>query len=256
MKYLAIDIGNTFVKFGLFKNEEPLEMTFGFPTVSLIAHENIEGELLPKLVTLGDLDGIAIASVVPKATDVLVKFLHGAHKQVKTRILTNTDIPIINSYYDPSQVGIDRLLSSLAAYHHWGRIEKKPVIVIGLGTATTIDCMNAEGEYLGGIITLGVEQSAKQLHQIAAQLPEIELVFPKHILGRSTVESIQSGILFGTVAMIEGLVVKLHEEVFPNQEIIVVATGGLSKLFENKTEYINHIASHLVLEGVAIVYNR
>jgi type III pantothenate kinase len=230
-------------------------MTFRFPTSSINTHEHIEDELLPKLSALGDLASILIASVVPKATDTLAKILQRSHKEAAIRILTNADIPIVNKYRDPSQVGIDRLLCSLAAYHRWGKEKKKPVIMIGLGTATTIDCINDEGEYLGGIIALGVESSAKHLSNITAQLPQIELNFPKQVLGQSTIESIQSGILYGAVAMIEGLVAKLHNEVYPDKEIIVVATGGLSKLFENKTQIINYIAPHLVLEGIAIVAN-
>ncbi len=255
MMFLAIDIGNTSAKFGLFKGDEPFEMTFSFPTASIITGDNFRTELLPKLQALGKLDSIIIASVVPKASEVLTKILEGSHQEAKIKFLKNSDIPIINKYDDPKRVGIDRLLSSLAAYQMFGKNLKKPIIVIGLGTATTIDCINADGEYLGGTITLGIESSAKHLHRIAAQLPDIELAFPKNILGRTTTQSIQSGIMNGAVVMIEGLVKKLQAENFPGKEIIVVATGGLSNLFENKTHVINHIAPHLVLEGIAIVAN-
>ena len=255
MMFLAIDIGNTSTKFGLFKDEEPFEMTFGFPTSSIISRKNFRTELLPKLEALGKLKSIIIASVVPKASAALTEILECSHEETKIRVLKNSDIPIVNKYDNPEEVGIDRLLSSLAAYKMFGKDAKKPVIVISFGTATTIDCINAEGDYLGGIITLGIEASAKHLHQIAAQLPEIELSFPKNILGRTTIESILSGIMNGAVAMIEGLVKKLQGENFSGKEIIVVATGGLANLFENKTPVINHIAPHLVLEGIAIANN-
>ena len=253
--FLAIDIGNSSTKFGLFKQDEPFEMTFGFPTASIISGENFRTELLPKLEALGNLNSIIIASVVPKASEALTEILRCSHEEATIRLLKNSDVPIINNYDNPEQVGIDRLLSSLAGYQMFGKDAKKPLIVVGLGTATTIDCINADGEYLGGIITLGIESCAKHLHQIAAQLPEIELSFPKNILGRTTIESIQSGIMNGAVAMIEGLVKRLKDENFRGKEIIVVATGGLSNLFENKTPIINHIAPHLVLEGIAIVAN-
>ena len=249
--FLAIDIGNTSTKFGLFKKEEPFEMTFRFPTAFIISGENFRAELLPKLEALGNLDSIIIASVVPKASGALREILECSHEEAKIIFLKNSDVSITNHYGNPEQVGIDRLLSSLAAYQMFGKDAKKPIIVIGLGTATTIDCINAEGEYLGGIITLGVESSAKHLHEVAAQLPEIELDFPKHILGKTTTESIQSGIMNGVVAMIEGLVQKLKKEVFENKEIIVVSSGGLSAVFEGQTSIINHIAPHLVLEGIA-----
>lgn len=250
--FLAIDIGNTSTKFGLFKEEEPFEMVFHFTTSSILSSEHIEDDLLPKLVALGDLSSIIIASVVPLGTDAIKNILLRSHKEAKITVLKNQDIPIVNTYKKPDQVGIDRLLSSLAAYSKWGKEVKKPTIVIGFGTATTIDCINSDGEYLGGIIALGIEASAKYLSQVAAQLPEIDLTFPNHILGQTTSESIQSGILYGSLSMIEGLIVELHDEVFSNQDVIVVATGGFSKLFENKTKVIDHITPNLVLEGIAI----
>jgi type III pantothenate kinase len=248
---LAVDIGNTGTKFGLFKKDEPFEMTFRFPTDQITGHEHIEDELLPKLAALGDLSSVLIASVVPNATDALIKILERSHKKAKITILKHTDIPIVNKYKNPNEVGIDRLLASYAAYSQWGKDSKKPVIVISFGTATTVDCISSNGEYLGGIIALGVESSAKHLSSITAQLPEIELVFPKHILGATTTQSIESGIMNGALAMIEGLVVKLKKEVFGNEEVIVIAAGGLSKLFEGKTDVIHHFASTLVLEGIA-----
>ncbi len=252
MMFLAVDIGNTGTKFGLFKKDEPFEMTFRFPTASITAHRNIKDDLLPKLSALGTLSFVAIASVVPEATQSLSAILQKAHPEAKITVLQNNEIPVVNKYQHPNEVGIDRLLASFAAYTKWGVVAEKPIIVISFGTATTIDCVNTHGEYIGGIIALGVESSAKHLSTIAAQLPKIELNFPEHVLGRSTIESMQSGILFGAVAMIEGLVAKLKQEVFPDQEIIVVATGGLSKLFEGRIPIIDHFAPHLVLEGIAI----
>jgi len=246
--FLAIDIGNTSTKFGLFKKEESFEMVFHFPTPAIIAAEHIEDDLLPKLTALGNLSAIAIASVVPQATNHLKKILLRSHPEAKICELKNSDIPIVNKYKNPEQVGIDRLLSSLAAY----KKAMKSVIVISLGTATTFDCVNELGEYLGGIITLGVQSSADYLSQITAQLPKIDPAFPASILGQTTTESIQSGIMFGALVMIEGLVAKLCDEVFQRKEIIVIATGGLAKLFENKTKMIDHIEPNLVLEGIAI----
>ncbi|MFI5264270.1 MAG: type III pantothenate kinase, partial [Candidatus Kapaibacterium sp.] len=252
MMFLAVDIGNTGTKFGLFKKDEPFAMTFRFPTSQITAHEHIEDELLPKLAALGDLSSILIASVVPKATDALTKIFQRSHNEAKLSIVGHEDIPFINKYKNPCEAGIDRLLASFAAYSKWGKDLKKPVIVISFGTATTFDCITAGGEYLGGAIALGVEASAKHLHEIAAQLPEVDLVFPKKILGTTTTESIQSGVMNGAVAMIEGLTEKLKREVFGKEEVIVVAAGGLANLFEGRTTVINHIAPHLVLEGIAI----
>jgi type III pantothenate kinase len=253
MMFLAIDIGNTSVSFGLFKKEEPFEMTFRFPTASILSGDHIEDELLPKLVALGDLDSILIASVVPKASDELVKILGKTHKEAAIKVLRNEDIPIINRYHNPSETGTDRLLASLAAHQLFGKISGKPIIVISLGTATTFDCTTETGEYLGGCIALGVGSGAKHLAEITAQLPEIELVFPVHVLGKSTSESIRSGIMFGAVAMIEGMIERLHSEVFPGKEILVVATGGLSNIFEGKVRGVHNVVPHLVLEGIALI---
>jgi type III pantothenate kinase len=253
MMFLAVDIGNTHTKFGLFKKEEPFEMVFHFPTSSILSGEHIEDELLPKLTALGDLSSITIASVVPKVTDRLKKNLQQTHTEATISVLTNNDIPLVNTYKDPEQVGIDRLLGSFAAYKKWAQAEKKPIIVIALGTATTFDCVNEQGEYLGGIITLGIQAGAEYLSQITAQLPKVDLLFPDRVLGRSTTESMQSGVMFGALAMIEGLAQKLQTEIFPDKEVIVAATGGLATLFENRTKIITYIAPHLVLEGIAML---
>jgi type III pantothenate kinase len=256
MMFLAVDIGNTGTKFGLFKQDEPFEMTFRFLTSAILNHEHIEDELLPKLSALGDLSSVAIASVVPKASEALIQILQKAHFEAAIKLLTNSDIPIVNKYRNPNEVGIDRLLASYAAYRQFGQSEKKPVIVISFGTATTFDCINPEGEYLGGIIALGVESSAAYLSSVAVQLPKIEIAFPESILGQSTVESIQSGIMNGSLAMVEGLISKLTTEIFQKQKPIVVAAGGLAKLFEGKTNIIDHFAPALVLEGIAILESK
>ena len=255
MTILALDIGNTSTHFGLFGSKGSLDATFTFPTAAIISGDRVNAELIQQLSSLGNLDSIFIASVVPEATKSLEQLLKRSHAETKVRTLKNQDVPLINRYQDPSKVGIDRLLVSLAAYTNWGRAEKKSTIVIDFGTATTFDCTNAGGEYLGGIIALGVASTANQLSRIAAQLPKIALEFPHHVLGSSTTESMQSGILFGALAMTEGLLTRIQEEVFPNQEIIVAATGGLAKLFEGRTSIINHFALNLVLEGIAITVN-
>ncbi len=126
------------------------------------------------------------------------------------------------------------------------------MIVIDLGTATTFNCVNTDGEYLGGIISLGVESSARHLSSIAAQLPTIRLEFPPQVLGTDTIQSMQSGILYGALASLEGLVSRLQEEVFAGQEIITVSTGGLSRLFSGKTTFINYVDPALVLRGILI----
>jgi type III pantothenate kinase len=124
--------------------------------------------------------------------------------------------------------------------------------VVDLGTATTYDCISSDGVFCGGAIAPGLELGAEALTQRAAQLPSIELTFPSSVIGRTTTESIQSGVLYGGLAQIEGLVERLRQFRFPDEEPIVIATGGLSRLIEGRTSVITRFDPMLVLEGIRI----
>ena len=155
-------------------------------------------------------------------------------------------------YPNPEELGTDRLLGALAAYKLWGENERRPCIVVDLGTATTFDCITSDGIFLGGAIAPGLELGAEALAERAVQLPTIELAFPSSIIGRTTIESIQSGILFGGLSQIEGLAGRLRQFAFPNGDPIIVATGGLSRLIEGRTSIVTHFHPDLVLEGIRI----
>ena len=152
-------------------------------------------------------------------------------------------------YSDPASVGADRLCNAVAAFQKYNQA----VIVIDFGTATTFDIVNNKAEYLGGIISPGVETTAWALYQRAAKLPKISLEFPKRVIGRSTDESMQSGILSGTVKMIDGLVEDIMKELKDDPQVI--ATGGLAKLIQPRTKYIKQFFPHLVLEGLYQIFN-
>lgn len=245
---LAVDIGNSRAHFGVFEDDR-LVRSFSQATSDL---SNAASAPVSELLELRNIEQIAIASVVPPAVPGAREHLHRLMPTAQLTVLANAEIPIINRYRHSEQVGIDRLLGSLAAYRLYSVAAKRPVIVIDLGTATTFDCVNAEGEYLGGIIALGIEASASHLSSIAAQLPKVDLQFPPRVLGRSTVESMQSGIMFGAVDAIEGLVRRLREEVFPTQPPIIVATGGLSSLLKSHTTIVDHYEPALVLRGIVL----
>ncbi len=247
---LAVDIGNSSITFGVFDGTELIE-TFAFTTGEIIFGVNAP-ELQRKLNTVQVITNVVIASVVPDATDNLRLVIATSLVSATITVIHNDDVPIINRYRHPEQVGTDRLLSALAGYHLYAKSKHKSLIVIDLGTATTFDCVNTDGEYLGGIISLGVESSARHLSSIAAQLPTITLEFPPQVLGTDTIQSMQSGILYGALASLEGLVSRLQEEVFAGQEIITVSTGGLSRLFSGKTTLINYVDPALVLRGILI----
>jgi type III pantothenate kinase len=246
---LAVDIGNTSTTLGFFEGAH-LTHVMHFPTLKELPA--LDESIVRKISLYRSVDRIVIASVVPRSIYHTSDALHAILPSAKIRIISHDDIQIVNKYKDPIEVGADRLLGSLAAYHRWGKAAKRPLIVIDFGTATVFDCIDKDGVYLGGAISLGVARSAQYLSSIAAQLPTVPLEFPSTVLGKTTKESMQSGILLGALYAAEGMVKHLREEVFPGQMPIVVATGGLSELMGAKASFVDHLEPSLVLEGIRI----
>jgi len=272
MGLLAVDIGNTSTTLGLFVNERSenerledersederssgesrLAKRFDIPTRTLTHRALTRETLNAPLTGVTPPDMIAIASVVPWASDELIVVLHEIFASATMLVVTSGSVPIEMGYPHSEELGTDRLLGALAAYKLWGERERRPCIVVDLGTATTYDCITSDGVFLGGAIAPGLELGADALTRRAAQLPAIELTFPTSIIGRTTVESIQSGILYGGLSQLEGFVRRLGAFAFPNEEPIVIATGGLSRLFEGRTNIVAHFDPDLVLEGIRI----
>ncbi len=252
MGLLAVDIGNTSTTLGLFDEDGKLAQRFDIPTRTL-THRALTRETLDApLAGVVAPDTVAIASVVPWASDELIVVLHEIFPSSTQLVITSTTIPMSIDYPNPEELGTDRLLGALAAWKLHGEREHRPCIVVDLGTATTYDAITADGTYLGGAIAPGLELGAEALAQRAAQLPAIELSFPASIIGRTTIESMQSGILFGGLAQLEGFVKRLGKTVFPNEEPIIFATGGLSRLFEGRTSIVSHFNPDLVLTGIRL----
>jgi type III pantothenate kinase len=252
MGLLAVDIGNTSTTLGLFDNEGRLAKRFDIPTRTL-THRALTRETLDAPLTgVTPPDTIALASVVPWASDELIVVLHEIFASATVLVITSGSVPIQMGYPHPEELGTDRLLGALAAYKLWGERERRPCIVVDLGTATTYDCITSDGVFLGGAIAPGLELGAEALTRRAAQLPAIELAFPTSIIGRTTIESIQSGILYGGLSQLEAFVKKLGTFAFPKEEPIVIATGGLARLFEGRTNIISHFDADLVLEGIRL----
>jgi type III pantothenate kinase len=246
---LAVDIGNTSTTLGFFEGAH-LVNVMHFPT---LREDAVLTDMVKnKLAIFRQVDKIAIASVVPKATYTTCDALQSIYRSAKSKVISHDDIPMPNRYRDPAEVGADRLLGSLAAYHRWGKENKRPLVIIDFGTATVFDCVDKDGTYLGGAIALGIERSAQHLSSIAAQLPNVTLEFPTHVLGRTTKDSMQSGILFGALHAAEGMVRQLREEVFAGEDPIIIGTGGLSELMGQKARFLEHIDPALVLEGIRI----
>jgi type III pantothenate kinase len=251
MMLLTIDIGNTHTVAGLFKNKELLQH---WRISSNLART--EDEVGPILIFLfekegfkiSEIQGVAISSVVPDLTPIYMLLAKRYFKVQPLIINYKTKLGLEIKYHEPSQVGADRLCNAVAGIEKYG----KPLIVLDFGTATTFDCIDRNGDYLGGIISPGIDTSIKSLHLKAAKLPLVEQNFPKDIIGRSTEESIQSGIMFGILFMLEALIREIKKQL--GDETKVVATGGLAKKIAKRSNSINFIDPYLSLDGIASIY--
>jgi type III pantothenate kinase len=199
----------------------------------------------------GNVTGIAICSSVPSMTTGLRQMAQRWFASVPCVVVgpgVKSGMAIL--YDDPREVGPDRIANAIGAFHLYGG----PSLVVDMGTATTFEAISAAGEYLGGAITPGVAISMEALFQHAAALRRVELVEPRSVIGRSTAESIQSGVIYGFAAQVDGLVRRIKGEL--SAEATVVATGGLSELIAPYSETVDHVEPWLTLEGLRVVYER
>lgn len=250
---LAVDVGNTNTVLGVFDGEK------------LAGHwrlETIPGRtgdeyavLLRSLLSLGDLDVKAldagiISCVVPT---VLEPIERAAETYLRFRPLVvgpgiKTGMPVLTD--NPREVGADRIVNAVAAYDRFA----SAVVVVDFGTATTFDCVSARGEYLGGVIAPGLQISADALYEHAAKLPRVEIVRPPKVVGKNTVASIQSGLYFGYVGLVDGIVSRLRKEL--GGDVPVIATGGLASVMAREADTINAADPLLTLRGLRILFDR
>ena len=248
---LAIDIGNTNLTIGLYKSQ-----TLAWHWRLATDHARMPDEYGLQLLGLlthakhrpTDLTGIAIASVVPNLTGRVTQACQEYLKTTPLVVDAGVKTGIRIRYEDPKAVGADRVCDAAAVMHLFGG----PACVVDFGTATTFNAVTAEGDYLGGAITAGVNLAAEALFQRAAKLPRIDLQRPPSVIGRNTVHAMQSGLLFGYVSMVEGMVERFRAELGPKMK--VVATGGLAEIVAKETDVINHIAPWLTLDGLRIIW--
>jgi type III pantothenate kinase len=252
---LAIDSGNTNIVFAVFDDEGA---TRGEWRSSSQADRTADEfrvwlEQLMKSANLSpaDITASIIATVVP-ATLFNLKSLCRKYFDCDPLIVGEDGVDLgLKILIDrPDDVGADRLVNAIAAHQKYGG----PLIVVDFGTATTFDVIDADGNYVGGVITPGVNLSLEALHMAAAQLPRVGIQRTERVIGKSTVEAMQSGIYWGYVSMIEGLVRRLSEE--HGAEMEVIATGGLAKLFTGATDCINHSDPDLILRGLLALYRQ
>ncbi|CDM64098.1 type III pantothenate kinase [Pyrinomonas methylaliphatogenes] len=250
---LVIDVGNTNTSLGVYDGER------------LIAHWRLTtarartvdeyGVHARNLFELAGLDfqaitAVAIASVVPPLNYVLKRMaeVYFHHTPLFVDHTTETGMPIL---YEPaSDVGADRIVDSVAAIHKYGA----PCIVVDFGTATTFDAVDRHGRYLGGVITPGITISADALFERAARLPRVEIRRPRTVIGSSTVEAMQSGLYYGYVGLVDGILRRMLNEL--GGETRVIATGGLAQLIATGSELIEAVDETLTLEGLRLVYER
>jgi type III pantothenate kinase len=164
----------------------------------------------------------------------------------------DTGLPIL--YKNPDEVGADRLLNGVAAYRLYGQDRQSPMVVVDFGTATTFDAISAKGEYLGGVITPGLQISADALFQRAARLPRVDLRKPCEVIGKTTVGAIESGLYYGYAALVEGLVQRMVRELGPTT--VCIATGGLASIIAPEVDAIELVDPDLTLQGLRMVWER
>jgi type III pantothenate kinase len=248
---LTIDIGNTNLTLGVFNGNalnghwrlatvhERMPDEYGLQFLGLLSHAGHKPEALT---------GICMASVVPPLTGVVEQacrmYLGKEPLVVDTGVKTGVRI----RYEDPRAVGADRIVDAAAVQRLYGG----PACVVDFGTATTFDAISAEGDYLGGAIAPGINIAAEALFLRTAKLPRVDLQRPPTAIGRNTVHAMQSGLLFGYVALVEGMVKRFRLELGPNMKVI--ATGGLADIVSKETNVFDVIAPWLTLEGLRIVW--
>ena len=248
---LAIDIGNTDITVGVFEGEE-LRATWHVATgihrmadeyaallLNLLHHQNLK---------IADIKEITLCSVVPPLIstfeELFQRYFHLSPLVVGAGVKTGVRIRMDN----PREVGADRIVNAAAAHHLYGG----PVIITDLGTATTFDTVSKEGDYLGGVIAPGIDTAAEALFMRAAMLPRVELARPERIIGTNTTSAMQSGLIFGYVGLVEGIVARIQREL--KEKAKVVATGGYAELIAKETDAIDIVNPDITLIGLRLIH--
>ena len=255
---LLVDVGNTNIVLGVHNGQEYIaswrissdgNKTSDEYSIQVMQLFNVS-EIDPK-----EIKGVIVSSVVPNIMHSLENMLRKCfcHEPIIVGPGIKTGINI--KYDNPKEVGADRIVNAVAAHE----IYKKSAIIIDFGTATTLCALRKNGDYLGGCICPGIRISADALFERAAKLPRVELEVPKTIICKSTVTSMQAGILFGYIGQVEYIVKKMKEEIKNSknkEEPLVIATGGLANLIAKQTDFIDIVDSDLTLEGLKILYEK
>ncbi len=251
---LVIDVGNTNITFGLYR-ENKLISTFRI--VSALQRTSDEyGMVISDLierqgVNIEEIKGIVIASVVPNTMHSLVNAIKRYLKQTPLIIGPGTKTGIKIDTPNPREIGADRIVDAVAAYEIYGG----PVLVIDFGTATTYDLVTEDGRFTAGITAPGIRISAKALWEDTAKLPEVEILKPKSILAQDTISSMQAGLVYGQIGQTEYIIQCVKKETGYDQ-LKVIATGGLGRIIASETDLIDKYDITLTLKGLRLIYLR
>ena len=248
---LAIDIGNTNLTLGVYQGEklgprwrlatvyDRMPDEYGLQFLGLLTHSGL---------ALEDLSAACLASVVPPVTGKVVEACRVYLRQEPLVVDAGVKTGVRIRYEDPRAIGADRIVDAAAVQKLYGG----PACVVDFGTATTFDAISAEGDYLGGAIAPGISIAAEALFLRTAKLPRVDLQRPPFAVGRNTVHAMQSGLLFGYVSLVEGMVARFRAELGPHMKVI--ATGGLAEIIAKETDVLEIIAPWLTLDGLRIIW--
>ena len=250
---LAVDVGNTNLTLGVYRDRELIE-TWRLKTD---ASQTIDGWgvlfrnlFLLSQIEISEIDGIIISSVVPQL-DSSLEQMAGRYFDTQPLFVTSEiDTGLILKTDNPSEVGADRIVNSVAAFERFGG----PCIAVDFGTAVTFDAISEKGEYLGGLIGAGIGITSDALFRKTARLPRIDVREPAKVIGANTVAMLQAGLYYGTLAMMDGILERMLEVLGPHTT--VVATGGEARVICPASRYVKEVDEHLTLEGLRLVWER
>lgn len=251
----AVDIGNTNVVIGVFEGGV-IRSNFRVQSNTMRTTDEYASTLMRLMesegIKISDISGVIIASVVPRLiytfSKLSRKYLNIDPLVIAPGIKTGISIKMEN----PKEVGADRIVNAVAAKHFVGY----PAIVVDFGTATTFDVVDAKGDYIGGVICPGIKLSSQILHSNTAKLPEVEIEKVDSVIGKNTIHSIQSGIYYGYLAMVDGIIKRIIEEEFEGVDVHVLSTGGLGSVFTGESAYISRYEPNLTLNGLKLIYEK
>jgi type III pantothenate kinase len=248
---LAIDVGNTNITLGLYSEDvlgprwrlatvhDRMPDEYGLQFLGLINHAGYQPQ---------HLTGVCLASVVPPLTGKVIEACRNYLGQDPLVVDAGVKTGVRIRYEDPRAVGADRIVDAAAVLRFYGA----PACVVDFGTATTFDAISEEGDYLGGAIAPGISIAAEALFMRTAKLPRVDIQRPPHAIGRNTVHAMQSGLLFGYVSLVEGMVARFRQELGPKMKVI--GTGGLAEIIARETSVLEIIAPWLTLDGLRLIW--